>query len=335
MNKLLLVLLLNPFVVSFVNAKPLAAEAGWELSLSLNAGYVSGQSNFSVNDDNYVIDSLDNKADSEDSFIVFPFARGQYTTQDLNTQFFIGNSREQIAISQFQYEIGIAHQFANKSRLTVAYFPELPLFNEAWEDPFLVGEKRIETEENAQGARIELTRIAGGPFTLKYAFARSRIDDDSSGTSWSENGVGLSDKGLQYLQRDSDYHRVAVETMFPIASKTFLKPALQYTLRDADGDANSSLDYNFKLALMLFRGRHTSITTFNIGSTLYEHKNPIFDDKQDSFNMGIFSVYSYEKPFDWEALTFTLIAGYHQEDADITFYDKKSLIVSTGLVYTF
>ena len=332
---LLLNSLLCCFVASSVNARPLALDSGWEFTLSLNTGYVSGQSNIAVGDDNEVIDSLDSKGESEDSLIIFPFARVQYTTEDLDTQFFLGNSREQIAISQFQYELGVTHQFSNKSKLTAAYFPELPFFNEAWQDPFVVGEVRVETDHNTQGGRIELTRIAGGPFTLKYAYARSRFDDDSSGETLSEDGIELSAKQLQSLQRDSNYHRIVVESMFPVASKTFLKPALQYTLRDADGNANSYLNYDFKLALIVFRGRHTSITTFNIGSTLYEHKNPIFDAKQDSLNMGIFSIYSYAQPFDWEGVTFTLLAGYSEENADITFYDKKALIFSTGLAYTF
>jgi len=332
MKKFFSVLLLNAFLVSFINAKPLAEDSGWEFTLSLNAGYVSGQSNFSVGDDNEVINSLDNKSQSEDSFIAYPFARVQYTSEDLSTQFFLGNSRKQISISQFQYEIGAVHQFANKSTLTAAYFPELPLLNDVWADPFLVGQKRVETEQNTQGARIEWGRIAGGPITLKYAYARSRIEDENSGDSLSTQ---LSIAEIQALRRDSDYHRVAVETMFPIASKVFLKPTLQYTARLADGDANSYEEYDFQLGLLIFKGRHTSITTFNVGATLYDETNPIFNRRQDSVNVGIFSVYSYEQAFNWKPVTFSLIAGYSQKNADISFYDEQGLILLTGLAYTF
>ena len=334
MKKAFLILLVGSSLIFSLQAKPLATEAGWEFSLSLNAGYVSGQSNLSVSDDNEKIDSLNDEAESVSRFIGFPFARVQYTTENLNTQVFLGNSRDQISTSQFQYELGITHQFNNKSKLTVAYFPELPFFNETWEDPYLVGQDRVKTDNNTQGGRIELSRIAGGPITLKYAFAMNDIENDTSGDSWLEDG-GLSVQQLKSLQRSSQYHRVAIETMFPVFSKVFLKPTLQYTTRNADGDAMSYDDYNFLLGFLIFNGRHTSITTVNIGTTSYKDSNPIFDKKQNSLNTGIFSVYSYAEAFNWKPLTFTFMVGYSQKDSDINFYDESGLIVSTGLAYTF
>jgi len=332
MNKPLLLLLLSHLFLASVQAKPLASVPGWAFTLSANAGYVGGQSHFSVSDDNAQIASINRDAQLESRFIGFPFARVEYTTQDLHTQFFVGNSREQIAISQFQYELGMVHQFSDNSKFTAAYFPELPFFNETWEDPFLVGEDRVETEENAQGARIELQQVAGTPITFKYAYAQSRVDNEKSGESWSQI---LTTEELNNLQRDSTYHRVAVETMFPIGPKVFLKPTLQYTTRMADGEANSYQDYNFQLGLLMFKGRHTSITTMNIGNTLYKEVNPLFDMKQNSINAGIFSTYSYSEAFNWKPLTFTVLAGYNLENSDITFYDEQGFIVSTGLAYSF
>lgn len=336
MKKAFSALLLTSLLVPSAYARPLAEDAGWEFTISLNAGYVSGQSNLSVSDENEVISDVYSEAESTNSFIGFPFARVQYTTEDLNTQFFLGNSRDQISISQFQIELGVAHQFDNKSQLTVAYFPQLPMFNETWQDPFLTNSARIETDENAQGGRFELSRVAGSPITLKYAFALTTIKDDKSGQNWlNKNGDGLTAQALQGLQRSGQYHRLAMETMFPVYSKVFLKPTLQYTTRLADGDANSFDDYNFQLGLMVFRGRHTSITTVNIGTTSYKNTNPIFNAKQDSINAGIFSAYNYSQAFNIVPLSFTLIAGYNQKDSDIAFYDENGLIVSTGLSYTF
>jgi len=335
MKKVFSALLLSSLFVPSTYARPLAEETGWEFTLSLNAGYVSGQSNFSVSDENEGIDDVNSEAESSNSFIGFPFARMQYTTEDLKTQFFLGNSRDQISVSQFQIELGVSHQFDDNSTLTVAYFPELPMFNETWQDPFLVNNKRIETDQDAQGGRVELSRVAGSPITLKYAFALTAINDDKSGESWSNGGIALTALELQSLQRSSQYHRLAMETMFPVYSSLFLKPTLQYTMRIADGDANSYDDYNFQLGFLIFNGRHTSITTLSIGTTSHKENNPIFNDKQDSINTGIFSVYSYSHAFNVKPLTFTLIGGYNQKDSDITFYDESGLIVTTGLAYTF
>jgi len=330
MKKLFLSLLINSLFVFSANARPLASEPGWESTISVNAGVVSSQSHLSFSDDD-TIDSLNESADSTTNVIAFPFARLQYTTKDLNTQFFLGNSREQISISQFQYELGVTHQFQNKTKFTVAYFPNLPLLNETWQDPYLVNQDRSETDKDAQGGRLELANLAGSPLTLKYAFALTKIENDSSG----EGIVSLSEQQLQTLQRSSQYHRVTAEMMFPIRRGLLIRPGLQYTSRIADGDAVSYDDYDLQLGFLVFNGRHSTITTLNVGTTKYKQSNPIFDEKQNSLNMGIFSVYAYKQPFDWESTTFTLIAGYNQKNSDITFHDESGLILTTGLAYTF
>ena len=327
--------IINLIYITGLNAKPLAIEPGWKFTLSLNAGYTIGKNNLSTSGDNDEISSINAEIATTNSFIGFPLGRIEYTTEDLKNQFFLGNIREQISVSQFQYELGMTHQFDNESQLTVAYFPHLPLFNETWKDPYLVGESRQKTDENVQGARIELTRVAGSPVTLKYAFAVSDIEDDQSGKNTLINNVSLTEKELNSLQRNSQYHRVAVETLIPLSQKILLKPALQYTKRMADGDANSYDDYNVQLGFLMFNGAHSLITTVNMGTTVYKQKNPIFDQKQNSLNAGIFTIYAYKKPFNWQQSTFTMMTGYNQKNSDINFHDESGFIVSTGFAFDF
>lgn len=333
MKNLYSTLLLSSFIAMPVCAKPLYKNSGWEFTLSLNTGLATSESNLSTADDNEIIDNINGKAKSHTTFIGFPFARIQYTTKNLNTEFFLGNTGEQISNSQFQYELGLNHKFLDKSILTVAYFPELPMFNEVWEDPYLVGTKRIKTDENIQGGRIELANIAGSPFTLKYAYAQSNIDNEKSGTQL--NSVNLNEKQLKSLERDSTYHRVVVEAMYPLSAKIFIKPSLNYTTRAADGDANSYDSYDLKLAFIGVSGRHTSVTTLSFGTTKFDELNPIFDEKQNSMNTGIFSVYTYAEAFNCKDLLFTMIAGYNDKNSNITFFDESGLIASTGIAYTF
>ncbi|WP_413700193.1 DUF2860 family protein [Psychromonas sp. KJ10-10] len=328
-------LLLGRLSTSLVYAQDFKSEAGWQFSLSLNSAYVSGQSNISVTDDNETMSDLYNEAETSNDVIVFPLPEAKYLSKDLKTEFFLGASREQISFSPFSYELGVSQELDNKSKLTFAYSPQLPLFNETWQDPYVVGQSRQETDIDTHALRVEFSGIAGGPITLKYGFALTRIEDDQSGQSYSS----LTLQEQQDLQRDSQFHRVAVETMLPIfinnQTKVFFKPNLQYTTRLADGEAISYDDYNLKLGFLIFSGRHTSITNVSLGSTLYKQENPIFDMKQDSINIGISSIYSYAQPFNYKPLTFTLMAGYSQKDSDITFFDESGFIVSTGMTYTF
>lgn len=313
-----------------VVAQPLTKEAGWGFTLSVNAGYSGGKSQFDTDHDNEITNDLNNSGQSNSSVLVYPLGRVQYTLENLNTQFYLGNSREQVSTAKFQYELGMIHQFEDQSKLTVAVFPKLSLFNETWEDPFVTNAKRQTTDQKVGGARIAVDNIFGTGLTFKYAIASSSIDDELSGQSQ------LSDTSeIALLKRDSLYQRVEVGSSFPISQAVLLKPAFQYTNRNADGDANSYDQYTGQLSLLLFKQRHTLITTINAGVRLYKQENPLFNDKQDLTHAGIFSIYSYQRPFDWQHWSWTMMLGYNQENSDIAFYDSKGVIISTGMVYRY
>lgn len=312
-------------------ARPLSKEAGWEFTLSLNVGYSNGESQFSTDDDNAITEDLNNGGQSRTSGMVFPLGRVQYTLDSLKTQFYLGNSFEQVTTAQFQYELGVVHQFSDNSKLTFAVFPKLSLLNDTWADPFLTGSERQVTEENTGGARLAIEQIFGSPLTLKYAIASSSIDDELSG----QNELDLSVEEIASLERDSLYQRVEVETMFPVAKGIFLKPTFQYTNRNADGDANSFNQYTGQLGVLIFKGKHFLVATLNAGVKRYQQVNPIFGMKQDSTHAGLFSIYTYKKPFNWERWSLTAIAGYNKEKSDIAFYSSNGLIISAGIAFKY
>jgi len=136
---------------NLVPADPfLAKQAGWEFALGLNLGYSDSRSQLNTDDDNALNDDLNNSGQAISKTLSFPLASARYTFAGLQTQIFVTDSREQISTAPFQYELGITHLFNNRSQLTVAYFPQLPFFNETWQDPYLTGSPRRITDENAQ-----------------------------------------------------------------------------------------------------------------------------------------------------------------------------------------
>jgi hypothetical protein len=304
---------------------------GWEFTLNLSGGYVSSQSQFSTSDENLITDSLYSSGEKTTTALVYPLARIQYTFPRGQNQIYIGNSSDQVSTAQFQYELGYVHQFKSLGKLTVAYFPELPFLNDTWSDPFLVGEERDVTEENAQGGRLSWERFLGLPFVLKYAAATSEVDNEMSGV-----GLGtLSSTELEMLGRDSVYNRIQIETFFPIMKGLFLRPSLQYTYRDATGDAISNDGYTAQLGLLHFRDRHTFISTFDYTSQESEAINPIFDKVQTTDKWGVFLIYDYARPFSLPNTSFNLLAGYSSADSNIDFYDTNTLITSLGVTLRF
>ncbi|MFT5716943.1 MAG: hypothetical protein ACI9T7_001126 [Oleiphilaceae bacterium] len=332
MNKVFNVLLLAALYSGQSLASPLASESGWEFKINLSTAYISSQSQLSTDDDNAITEDLNNSGKTIVNVMVLPLARISYTLTSLKTQVYIGNSSDQVSNAQFQYELGLIQQFSDDSKLTLAYFPNLPLFNTTWEDPYLIGAERIKTDEDAQGMRLVLENIAGSQFTVKYAYAVSDVDKENSGQSLTSH---LTASDLSLLQRDSKYHRAELEMNIFMGSNLILKPSLQYTNRSADGDAHSYDSYVAQLGLLYFQQRHTLITTINTGVNKYSENNPVFDQKQDADSFSVFSIYSFAQPFSWEAIDFTIIAGYNQVDSEIHFYDQDALFIATGFTYTY
>jgi hypothetical protein len=320
------VLLANHAVI----AEPLSKEAGWDITLSVNVGYSGGTSQFDTDDDNQVTDNLSNSGQFSGSSLTYPLGRIQYTLNSRHTQFFLGNSRDQVSTAKFQYELGVLHQFSDDTKFTFAFFPKLSFLNETWSDPFVENSDRYTTDISVGGARVAVERIFGSPFTLKYAVASSSIDDEQSGQSQL-----MDAQEIAALQRDSLYQKFEVETLFPIDRGLLLKPTLQYTHRNAEGDANSFDQYVAQVALMLFSDRHTLITTLSAGKRFHQQENPIFDTTQQVNTFSIFSLYSYQRPFNWKGWDWTMMLGYSREDANIEFYDSNRFIVSTGMAYQF
>ena len=324
------IILLGASLSSIVFARPLSKESGWEFTANVNVAYSSSESQFNTDDENAVTEDLYNSGQSRPNVLGYPLLRLQYTLESLNTQFYIGNSREQLATAQFQYEFGVIYQFNDQSKLTFAVFPEYSFLNETWADPFLEDSARKITEENTAGARIAIDRLFSGPLTLKYAIASSHIEDELSGQSQ------LSEQSdIALLRRDSFYQKIDVETMFPISKGMFLKSNFQYISRNAEGNANSYQQYSGQLSFLMFREKHFLLTAFKTGVRNYQQANPIFNDKQDLKQTSVFSIYTYKRPFNWERWSWTMMAAYKLERSNIVFYNSNGLIVSTGITFKY
>jgi hypothetical protein len=313
-------------------ARPLAKQPGWAATISLNAGYVSSQSQFSSDDSNQITDNLNNSGEKNSSLLIYPLLRIQYTTQDLQSQFFLGSSRENLGRAQFQHELGYTQQLSRRSQLTLAYFPELPWFNETWEDPFLTGGARNKTDENYQGGRIKYKSIADSPFTLQYAYGKRTVKNERSGFSL----FGEDSVAAEALNRNANLHRLEGEMYIDLAKSFSLSPALLYTTSHAQGSANDYDDYSIRLNSRYKRQKHLLTLNLKWGHSHYSAGNPVFDNQiQKDAHLSLFAIYVYQQPFSWKNTRFNMLTGYNQTDSNINFYNNKSAITSLGFAYSF
>lgn len=323
-------LLASSFLFSVSNsyARPLATKSGWGADLAIAAGYSQKKSQFNVDDDNNVTKDLSNSGKETSEALMLPLARLDYTLDDLKTQFFIGNSQDNVGKGAFQIELGATHQFEDNSKLTLAFFPELPFVGDTWKDPYLTNQAREKTEETAQGGRIELKNVAGSLLDVQYAFADSNIDSELSGSS-----LTLSDIDRSLLHRDAVFHRVSVDHMLPLSKNWILKPGVLYTRANAKGDANSSDEYALRLQMIYRESRH-----FVTGSAIYgrlkaKANNPVFDKREKNDRVSLFALYTYQKPFNWENWSLIGIGFFGKTDSNIDFYNKSGLGLGIGASY--
>ena len=302
-------------------------EAGWGFRLYVNLGYGSTKSQFDTDSDNAITGDLDSSGKKVNDTRLFPLGRLDYTLANLKTQFFLGQSGENIVRGQSQVEVGFAHMLGEQEFLEVAYFPKLLDPGKTWEDPYVTGKKRKKTDQSVEGFRLRWENAMDTPLTLRYGYASSDIDDELSG-----DFLGLSHAQRSRLDRNGDYHRLSGEYRVFTSDTTKVTPILSYTRGNTDGRAVGYDGLRIGLeGSHVIQNRHaTSIFL------AYEHRkhldsNPVFDKKQKDNQFNITASYSYIAPFGWERARIIALAKYRRSTSNISFYETKGAGISIGL----
>lgn len=300
--------------------------AGWGIKLYLNVGYGSSQSQFNTDSENAVTPDLKSSGEKTNDTSVFPLVRLDYTFSNLKTQFFLGQAKENIVRGLFQAELGVAHMLGEKELLEVAYAPKIPGISKTWEDPYISGVARNKTDQSAQGFRIRWRNAMDTPFTLRYGYASSDIDDELSGQF-----LGLSQYQRSQLDREGDYHRLTGEYMAITNNKTQVIPVLSYTRGNTDGRAIGYDGYRIGLETKhAFHQRHRASLFLDYEHRNYFETNPVFNERQKDDEFGITATYVYMKPFGWEHTSIIALAKYDRLKSNISFYGTEGAGVSIG-----
>ncbi|MGI9918589.1 DUF2860 domain-containing protein [Vibrio owensii] len=314
-----LTLLPLAFIVSSAQAQ-LAETAGFSGEISLNAGFVSSESNFNT-DSNSTITSLSQRAESDESFIVAPLGSAAYTFGNkLNHQVYAGTTRSDIAIGTLAFQLGYKYQLASGTVLDFSYLPTI-LEGETWQDPYLTGQSRKTTDEGGNAFRLQINRFLDDNFNLDLAYADKDVEKDT-----------VTDSSLL---RDAKIYHIKGDYRIPLSRTSMLQPAFTYVYQDADGEAESFDSYRFELSWFQFVNRHRFAVTAGYTLKNYEAASDTFDKTRDDGKLSLFAAYEYKNVFDWQNWSLISLAGYGNSDSNITFYDEKEYLLSVGLNYDF
>lgn len=275
------------------------------------------------------IDSLTSSPDSErygKALVNFGLS---YTFAGSRTQIFGGTELEDFLTEDSTFGIGVRQGIGRAGNLRASIIASTPV--ETWEDPYLVGADREETDVKSSGVRLGWEHIFGTGLELTVTKRSIELDDELSGVA-----LGLTPAQRALLDREGDRKEVAVGYYWQVADNQVITPSITYIDYDLDGDAMAMDGYQAQLSYA-YSGIQNWEFVANVlaGSLESDEVNPIYGTNGDVDRMGVSLAATYKEPFglkDWRARA---EVSYGEEDSDIDFYDTSIQSVNLGMLYTF
>ncbi|MGF1724643.1 DUF2860 family protein [Photobacterium nomapromontoriensis] len=289
--------------------------------LFLNTGFATSDSNLSTKQ-SAMVQQLDESSNTKYTYLIAPFGNINYAINSKNTQrFYLGTSRDDIAVGTLAFELGYQHDFTSGTTLDISYLPTI-MSGEVWKNPYLIGSPRSKTDQEGNAFRIKLANIMRSGVTIDTAYTVSDIDDERITDSTLHRGGDsfyLRGKYLNMLNRGSG-----------------LIYSLGYTNRSADGKAASFSAYEAEITYFIKSGRHSTAITSSYIYRHYDAINPVFKQEQSDDELSLFIAYEYENFAGWgKQWAVTTLASYGLNRSNIDFYNSNEALLLVGLRYSF
>jgi len=341
-NQFVLLAVTASFIASPVSAvQKVAAEPGVSGFFLLGAGALSVESNtlattFGGNVDvgGDTIGDLEDDADRESGIIPLASLSLNYTFDNKATEIFFGNSLEDFLQFDFSTTIGVRHQTAELGIFEVASL-STPIATEVWEDPYLTGASRDQTDRTSDGFRLQWGAILGSNFDVSVSSREVDIDNERSGDSLvAESRITASEQEL--LDRNGDIKVASIIYNQGLDSGGFMAVTGNSIEYDLDGDAMSYDGFSMQVSYgTRLDPRKLLVTNFEIGSFDYDKRNPIFDKKDSRDVTSLTMTLFLNDPFGFKGWIGNAGFVYGQLDNDIDFYDTTVTLINLGMLRRF
>ncbi len=224
-------------------------------------------------------------------------------------------------VGGFAFNFGASYGLGKAGTLDAAAF--FTPFEEAWENPYLTGVDREETDTSKYGLRIGLNRIMGTGFRAQFVYLNDDVDEDVIGALIPE------------LARDGSIYSLNMSYSFYVSKNLELRPRVSLRNGDYDGEANSFMKYKVDFEARYKTGKLMIIPRVYYSHSDFDEQNPIFDKTRDNDSYGLSLMTTYMAPFNRENWSVTGLASLSQGDSNIDFYDTESMSFAGMLNYHF
>ena len=317
--------------------EPIPLESGFNGFIRPGVGYMRYKSNmiasflgFDLSDEK--TDSLSDSPDAESTGIALVPFRLAYTFGSTRTQLFLGTELRDLIRFDLSQQLGVKQEIGRFGLLQGGFlFSGIPA--KVWKDPYVVDQKRDDTDRDNNGARVVWDRIFSSKFQLQYTYRKIDINSEKSGEF-----LGLSSSDRDLLDRNGDRHVVEAFYPFNFAKNHRLVPQLIYAKDDLDGDAMSNDAFDFQLTYAYFGNPFVATVNAVIGVADYDKKNPIYDKTQDDSRYGLQGNLFYRNPWGWklfgsDPMSFYIEGAYFVTDSNIDFYDQEAILGNVGVFF--
>ncbi len=337
-SSILLVHVLVAFTVSAYAIEAIPEEAGWSGHIRLGAGgfesktnMISGIDRYSIETGDAKIGSLGDSPDSKSTPVPQANLNLKYTFST-QTQLFVGNSLEDIVQLDLVSIFGVRQQFSDRSVLELSAIKS-PSFGpiQVWEDPYVVGEDREETDRSSRGFRLEYDKILGTGFGLRFTQRETEIDDELSGTTQ----LGLSNEQAALLDREGDTTSVAVNYTFKPVGRNLFSLRVGISDDERDGEAMAGDSNQVQLTYVYLGDRFITAINGSFITKEYDARNPVFDKTQDDDGVGLALLVFDKGLFDNKDWWGQASAIYIEQDSNIDFYDSSAMALILGVQRNF
>ena len=304
--------------------EPIPEQPGFSGFVILGVGVLSAETNqvagidaYGIEIGNATINSL--SAPESKSAAIPQLNLSLAYTFATQTQVFLGNSLESVLQFDSASVFGVRQQFRDRSILELSAV-STPLLApvQVWQDPFVVGVERQETDRTSRGLRIEYDRILGSGFGLRYTQRETEIDEERSGTV--QLGLAAADAAL--LNREGDVKQTLVS--YPRVGQNVFEVRLGLTKEDLDGKAMSGDQYEFQLTHLYIGGRFTLASNLFLATQEYDAVNPVFNQTREDDTWGVGFILFDRQIFNSKNWIGQATLVYHKQTSNIAFYEART-----------
>lgn len=250
-----------------------------------------------------------------------------YTFSNLKTQVSLGNDLADFLQFDRSTRLAIRHDFDGIGRFQLGLLSSAFPQTEVWEDPYLVGQSREETERDSTGGRLTWDKIFGSHFEVKVQTREIELDEERSGES---QGLSAAERAL--LDREGDKVRAEIGYMFVLDGGTnVIRPSVAYIDNDLDGDAMAQ--DGFEVAVSYLHNGDNFRWANNLAFTQLDgdEENPLFNEVNDADQIVIASQLFFPGLFGLDKWEPNIAVMYGDYDSDIDFNDATGWMVNVAI----